>query len=88
MKNINEYLINKTTKEVIENMAAMNDQDFLKAVVDKFAEKYPRRHIELREEDREHACVYIDGQAKYCTTGYNLLYNISRLCKALEDELL
>lgn len=88
MKNINEYLINKTTKQIIENMAAMNDQDFLKAVVDKFAEKYPRRRIELREEDREHTCVYVDGQAKYCTTGYNLLYNISRLCKALEDELL
>lgn len=48
-----------------------------------FQHKYPHRHIEMNG-----TIVNIDGEDKFNTDGYNLLYNLKRLCDCLEDELL
>jgi hypothetical protein len=48
-----------------------------------FQGAYPKRNIRM-----EGSLVYIDGGCKFNIEGYNLLYNLQRLVKCLEDELL
>lgn len=48
-----------------------------------FQGAYPKRNIRM-----EGSLVYIDGECKFNIEGYNLLYNMQRLTKCLEDELL
>lgn len=49
--------------------------------------EYPRRDIRL--EHRSYGdIVIVDGEDKFNTEGYCLLYNLQRLCECLEDELL
>lgn len=48
-----------------------------------FQGAYPKRNIELNG-----SLVYIDGECKFNIEGYNLLYNLQRLTKCLQDELL
>ena len=46
------------------------------------AETYPHRDIKM-----DGTLVYIDGESRFSTDGYSLLYNIKRLADAIEDEL-
>ncbi len=48
---------------------------------------YPKRNIELQRTNYGDIVV-IDGEQKFNTEGYCLLYNLQRLCECLEGELL
>lgn len=54
--------------------------------VDFFQGKYPHRNISIVHSGYGDL-VQVDGEIKFNTEGYNLLYNLSRLTKALADEL-
>jgi len=56
-------------------------------VVGTLAEQYPKRQIKIVKSFGDNI-VYIDGEPKFNATGYNFLYNVMRLTKMLEDELL
>lgn len=56
-------------------------------IVEALNARYPHRNIELKQEG-ENRYLYADGECKFCTTGYCLLYNMQRLCNILENELL
>ncbi|MBQ2175780.1 MAG: hypothetical protein II453_12220 [Alphaproteobacteria bacterium] len=49
--------------------------------------KYPHRNISLVK-SAYGDLVQIDGEIKFNTEGYCLLYNLKRMCDALEDELI
>ena len=61
----------------------MNDTELFKEVLNRMAETYPHRDIKMVD-----TLVYIDGESRFSTDGYSLLYNIKRLVDAIEDELL
>lgn len=56
------------------------------STMDYFKAKYPDRRIqyEFMYGDK---MISIDGEIQFNLEGYNLLYNLTRLCKCLEDEL-
>ena len=60
----------------------MNDTEIFQEVLNRMAETYPHREIKMVV-----TLVYIDGESRFSTDGYRLLYNIKRLVDALEDEL-
>lgn len=60
----------------------MNDKKLFREVLNQMAETYPQRDIKMVD-----TLVYIDGESRFNTDGYRLLYNIKRLADALEDEL-
>ena len=60
----------------------MNDKELFLKVLDRMAETYPHRDIKMVG-----TLVYIDGESRFNTDGYRLLYNIKRLADAIEDEL-
>ena len=60
----------------------MKDKELFKEVLDRMAETYPHRDIKMIG-----TLVYIDGESRFSTDGYSLLYNIKRLADAIEDEL-
>ena len=60
----------------------MNDKELFRKVLDRMAETYPHRDIKMIG-----TLVYIDGESRFSTDGYRLLYNIKRLANAIEDEL-
>lgn len=51
-----------------------------------FQEKYPRRRLVI-EQKYYGDIVCCDGEERFNLEGYNLLYNLKRLCDCLEDEL-
>ena len=61
----------------------MTDSELFQEVLDRMAETYPHRDIKM-----DGTLVYIDGENRFSTDGYRLLYNIKRLAEAIEDELL
>lgn len=61
----------------------MEEKEIFMTVLEHFRGKYPHRNIGMVKN-----CVAIDNELKFNTEGYNLLYNLQRLVKALEDELL
>ena len=60
----------------------MKDSELFQKVLDRMAETYPHRDIKMLG-----TLVYIDGEGRFSTDGYRLLYNIKRLADAIEDEL-
>ena len=60
----------------------MNDTELFQEVIDRMGETYPHRDIKMVG-----TLVYIDGESRFSTDGYSLLYNIKRLADAIEDEL-
>ena len=60
----------------------MNDKELFRKVLDRMAETYPHRDIKMIG-----TLVYIDGESRFSTDGYRLLYNIKRFADAIEDEL-
>lgn len=58
------------------------------SVIEKFREQYPNRNIEVVNGGYGDWLVRIDDEVKFNTSGYNLLYNLQRLCGCLADELI
>ena len=56
-------------------------------IVKELGNQYPNRNLEIRREGGN-TYLYCDGEPQFCTTGYCMLYNLKRLCKVLDDELL
>lgn len=52
-------------------------------VLEQFQIQYPHRNIKYSYE----TCIEVDGELEFNTDGYNLLYNLKRLCDVLQDEL-
>lgn len=61
----------------------MEDKQLFNEVLNNFSEKYPKRNIK-----KVGTLIYIDDECKFNTDGFNILYNIKRLCDAIEDELI
>jgi len=57
-------------------------------VIEKFRKQYPERRINIVGGDNGDEFLTIDDEIKFNTTGYNLLYNLIRLCNELKDELI
>lgn len=69
------------TKEELEQLPKFED------IVKAMAATYKSRNLELREIG-ENQYLYCDGEPRFCTTGFCLLYNMKRLCEVLENELM
>lgn len=63
-------------------MAKTTDSTIFVKVFKRFQEQYPNRNLRLNG-----TIVEIDGQQKFNTDGFNLLYNLKRLTEILSDEL-
>lgn len=63
-----------------------NDVELFNMVFENFKNKYKSKRLELKHE-MYGVIVCVKGEDKFNTTGYNLLYNLQRLCECLEDEL-
>ena len=57
-------------------------------VIKKFREQYPERRINIVGGCNGDELLTINDEIKFNTTGYNLLYNLQRLCNELKDELI
>lgn len=57
-------------------------------VIEKFREQYPKRRINIVGCDNGDEFLVVDDKIKFNTTGYNLLYNLQRLCNELKNELI
>lgn len=64
----------------------LTDREIFQITIEFMARTYPNRHIELKHTSYGDI-VMIDGEQKFNTQGYSLLYNLQRLCKCLEEEL-
>ena len=70
-----------------ENSEDLTAREIFQINLEFMQKEYPRRDIRL--EHRSYGdIVIVDGEDKFNTEGYCLLYNLQRLCKCLEDELL
>ena len=70
----------KDNKELTESQIFQINLEFM-------ARTYPDRNIKL-EHTSYGDIVVIDGEQKFNAKGYSFLYNMQRLCKCLEGELL
>ena len=57
-------------------------------VIDKLSEQYPDRKINIIRGGYGEEFLIINDEIKFNMTGYNLLYNLNRLCNELKDELI
>ena len=57
-------------------------------VIDKLSEQYPDRTINIISGDNGEVFLIINDEIKFNMNGYNLLYNLHRLCNELKDELI
>ena len=68
-------------------MQGMTDNEIIACVISRFQEQYPNQHIECVKTIYGDI-IRINGEDKFNLTGYNLLYNLYRLTKYLEGELI
>jgi len=64
-----------------------SERQVFDTVIEKFKEQYPHRDIEIIDDGGD-KIVKIDHCPKFNITGYNLLYNLQRLCNCLDGELI
>jgi len=57
-------------------------------VIEKFRKQYQKRRINIVGGCNGDEFLTVDDEIKFNTTGYNLLYNLMRLCNELKDELI
>lgn len=69
-----------------KNNKKLTDREIFQINLEFMANAYPDRNIELKHTSYGDI-VMIDGEQKFNTQGYSLLYNLQRLCKCLEEEL-
>lgn len=68
------------------NESTDNDEELFTMVFENFQNKYKSKRLEL--EHRMYGdIVCVKGEDKFNIAGYNLLYNLQRLCECLKDEL-
>ena len=66
-----------------------SERQVFDSVIEKFQAQYPNRNIEVVNDTYPgDEIVKIDHRTMFNITGYNLLYNLQRLCKCLEGELI
>lgn len=65
----------------------MTDNEIMACVISRFQEQYPKQNIECVHQSYGDI-IRINGEEKFNITGYNLLYNLHRLTKCLEGELI
>ena len=65
----------------------MTDNEIMACVISRFQERYPNQNIECVHQSYGDI-IRIKGVDKFNLTGYNLLYNLQRLCDNLKDELI
>lgn len=68
-------------------MQGMTDNEIIACVISRFREQYPNQNIECVKTIYGDI-IRINGEDKFNLTGYNLLYNLYRLTKCLEGELI
>lgn len=68
-------------------MQGMTDNEIIACVISRFQEQYPNQNIECVHSTYGDI-IRINGEDKFNLTGYNLLYNLYRLTKCLEGELI
>lgn len=64
-----------------------SERQVFDTVIEKFQEQYPHRNIGVTNEPYGEI-VNIDYRPAFNLTGYNLLYNLKRLCDCLKGELM
>lgn len=69
------------------NRGELDERQIFQINVEAMQRAYPHRNIEL-EHTFDGDIVVIDGEQMFNTGGYCLLYNLQRLVKCLEKELL
>ena len=57
------------------------------SVIEKLIDQYPKRNIEIIDAGYGDEFVNIDGRTMFNISGYNLLFNLKRLCDCLAGEL-
>ena len=65
----------------------MTDNEIMACVISRFQEQYPNQNIECVGQSYGDI-IRINGVDKFNLTGHGLLYNLYRLTKCLEGELL
>lgn len=65
----------------------MEEREIFAEVVKFMGGQYPHRNIELHS-TRTGVMVSIDGEDKFNSDSWSLLYNLQRLCHELNDELI
>lgn len=72
-----------------KNNKKLTDREIFQITIEFMARTYPNRHIRLEHASNGYGdLVVIDGEPQFNAKGYSLLYNLQRLCKCLEGELL
>ena len=66
-----------------KNSEDLTAREIFQISLEFFQGAYPKRNIQMNG-----TLVYVDGECKFNIEGYNLLYNLQRLTKCLQDELL
>ena len=67
---------------------SIEEKDVFCTVIEKFRKQYPKRRINIVGDGKGNEFLTVDDEIKFNTTGYNLLYNLKRLCDVLQDELI
>lgn len=61
----------------------MTDKELFRAVLDRLNEQYPHANVGM-----DGTMVTMNGEIEFNTDGYNLLYNLMRLCDTFNEELI
>lgn len=66
----------------------MNEQKLFALIFEHFQNKYGHANLEMvNPYGPKRTIVSMNGEMIFNTDGYNLLYNLTRLCDALKEEL-
>ena len=72
--------------QINNNEVTLTAREIFQINIEFMQNKYPHRNISLVK-SYYGDLVQIDGEIKFNTDGYSLLYNLKRQCDALEYEL-
>jgi hypothetical protein len=67
---------------------SIEEKSVFYSVIGKLREQYPKKDINMVGGTNGDEFVTIQNEIKFNTNGFNLLYNLKRLCDCLEDELI
>ena len=67
---------------------SIEERNVFCTVIEKFRKQYPERRINIVGGGNDYEFLTVDDEIKFNMTGYNLLYNLHRLCNELKDELI
>lgn len=67
---------------------SIEEKSLFYSVIGKLREEYPKKDLNMIGGMDGDEFVTINDEIKFNTNGYNLLYNLKRLCDVLQDELI